>query len=294
MQNILVACHDAGGAELVASWVKHQENVKVVFSLAGPAERIFSKYFDLKNEMKLKVGESLPKIDFILTGTSWTSDFEMRWVEVAKKNGIRVATFLDHWTNYRTRFQLNGNSLFPDVIWVGDPFALKLAKKEFPEVPIEEKKNHFILDSIERMRGLHKEHSGKNILYVTEPTSVAAELKEGNPRYYGYTEFEALEAYLEYLKKNAEPGTILRLRTHPSEPTDKFDAILRKFRGTLTIENSREADVIEDCIWSDTIVGCNTMVMALGVYAKKNVLCSIPNPKSQLILPFPEIQRLFS
>ena len=31
--------------------------------------------------------------------------------------------FLDHWTNYRERFLLDGSPVLPDELWVGDEHA---------------------------------------------------------------------------------------------------------------------------------------------------------------------------
>lgn len=295
MKSLLIACHDAGGAELVASWFKHSSKKKSVqLNLSGPAEKVFNKYFDLQ-KMTIYDGKKIEEFDCLLTGTSWTSRFEVELLKQAKEKKVHCITFLDHWMDYSARFMLNGTQVLPNEIWVSDLHAYALAKKQFPDLLIKEVPNFFFLDSVRRIESAPKKADSTRyrILYVTEPTSEVGKKKTGNPNHYGYTEFEALEAYLNYLiKTKADKVSEVRVRTHPTEERQKYFSVIQKYSKQMPIEVSPNSDVIEDCIWCDWIVGCNSMVMALGVYAKKKVFCCIPNPGSEFLLPFPEIERL--
>ena len=41
--SVAVVCHDAGGAEIVSSWLRQQPQPKVQLVLDGPAVSIFEK-----------------------------------------------------------------------------------------------------------------------------------------------------------------------------------------------------------------------------------------------------------
>ena len=73
MNNVAVVCHDAGGAEIVSSWVKKNKN-NYSFYLAGPAKKIF------KNKLNVGSSDNLEKIikksDWLLCGTSWQNNIE--------------------------------------------------------------------------------------------------------------------------------------------------------------------------------------------------------------------------
>ena len=43
---------------------------------------------------------------------------------------------MDHWVNYLERFELNGNTILPDEIWVGDKDAERIANKTFNKTPV--------------------------------------------------------------------------------------------------------------------------------------------------------------
>jgi hypothetical protein len=120
------------------------------------------------------------------------------------------------------------------------------------------------------------------VLYVTEPTSAAAEAVTGDPRGWGYTETEALERYLEQA-----PGPV-RLRPHPSEPPEKYAGLVERHG----LELSAGAPLAEDLAWADTVVGCDSMAMVVGLLAGRRVICAIPPGGRPLSLPFPEIERL--
>ena len=45
-----IVSHDAGGAEILSSWIKHNSNLFFIYSLSGPAIKIFkNKIGKIKN-----------------------------------------------------------------------------------------------------------------------------------------------------------------------------------------------------------------------------------------------------
>jgi hypothetical protein len=129
--NILVVSHDAGGAEILSSWLKREKNINnFFFILEGPALNIFKK--KLGNLKRLQE-KNVKDIQFqkILTGTSWESNIEKKYIKYGLKKKIPTFCFLDHWNNYKERFTFKGKLYLPDQIYVSDKYAFNIAKKAF-------------------------------------------------------------------------------------------------------------------------------------------------------------------
>jgi hypothetical protein len=295
---LLVVSHDAGGAEVVSAWVRRHPEYACTFLLAGPARSIFQrKTPGLEVATEEAVLSAAPEFDLVLTGTGWGSDLEKRAIAWAKPRGVRVASYLDHWVNYRERFILDGTLVLPDEIWAGDRYAYDLAGKIFPDCQVRLEPNLYFEEIREE---LHR-HSAPpdpgrakiRILYVCEPTSETAREKHGDPRYWGYTEFEALDGYLQYMRDQATIIDRIRIRPHPAEPPGKYRSLLDRYRHTYDVEESQNCLLVADCAWADWIVGCQSMAMVVGVLAHKQVFSCIPAGGAPAALPFPEIVALF-
>ena len=118
-----IVCHDAGGAEIVSSYVV-RNNLRAGYYLKGPATSIFERKLGIiKNSDSLF--DLVKNSDWLLCGTGWQSDLEWSLIQEAKKQGKKVISFLDHWVNYQERFTRNNNKYLPDKIWVGEIYFLK-------------------------------------------------------------------------------------------------------------------------------------------------------------------------
>ena len=67
--------------------------------------------------------------EYILSGTSYTSKIELRFISEAKKLNIDTYSYIDHYTNYNERFILNNQYVFPKNIILIDKIAEKIAIK---------------------------------------------------------------------------------------------------------------------------------------------------------------------
>lgn len=298
-RRILVVSHDAGGAEIVSAWVKNHQEYAYTYVLEGPATGIFMRKIPgLDLAPRETVLNSTPAVDLVLTGTGWGSNLEKELIAWGKGRGIRTASYLDHWVNYRERFVLEEALVLPDEIWVGDMYAYDLARTTFPDSQVRLEPNLYFQEIQEQLRRVSAapapDRRKVRILYVCEPTSVMAEKKYGNPRRLGYTEFEALEGYLRYLQEKETSIDRIRLRLHPAEVPGKYRKILEPFRAAYDLEESQGRPLVEDCAWADWIVGCQSMALVIGVLAGKQVYSCIPPGGLPLTLPFPEIVSLFA
>ena len=64
---ITVACHDAGGSEIICSLLK-EKKINFFAFVSGPARKIFKKHFKILKKSNLNF--ALNNSDYLLTGTS--------------------------------------------------------------------------------------------------------------------------------------------------------------------------------------------------------------------------------
>ncbi len=300
---VAVVAHDAGGAEVLSSWAKRQSDA-LIFVLEGPAVKVFQRKFPHLvvtsfDDLKAQRG-SIAKL---MTGTSWSSDLERRALEWAQAQKIPTQTFLDHWVNYRPRFETSKGLVLPDAICVYDDEGLKRACREFPSTKVQLIENPYWEDFRSQVRifehAFEEEHtetskrSRINLLFATQPIMDAAKRITGDERGYGYTEFEALEKFLDWLSPRFQDIREFRLRLHPSELPGKYDRFIQRYQSKLSMRISPNDDLALDMAWAQWVVGADTMALVLGAICDRKVYSCIPQGGRKLEIPMQSITRLF-
>ena len=291
MSRVAIVSHDAGGAEILSSWLLRSDNLCSVV-LEGPAIAIFDK--KCFGAEKLTLVEAITKCDWLLCGTGWASNLERKAIRLGRQQGKKTVAFLDHWVNYKERFEDADNILIlPDEIWVGDEQAQRIAETEFPNIPVKLQINPYFEDLRRDLAEVKTNKSPTNkvsILYVCEPIAEHAYLKYGNELHWGYTEEDALKYFLEHIDSlhlNIEHITI---RPHPSEKLDKYQWVeslepsLIKFGGADSL--------IYEIAEADLVVGCHSMAMVVALLAGKRVISCIPPEGLSCQLPQAEIENM--
>jgi len=74
---------------------------------------------------------------------------------------------IDHWVNYKQRFEREGSIVLPNEIWVSDPYAYEIAKNLFAGISVVELPNTYLNNLVKVIPPVSKEC--KNLLYVLEP-----------------------------------------------------------------------------------------------------------------------------
>jgi hypothetical protein len=285
-----VIAHDAGGAEILSSYVSRQ-GLRCLYVLQGPARKIFER--KLGNIEMLPLDDAVRKADWVLCGTSWQSELEFDAIKLARALGKRSVAFLDHWVNYRQRFERQGELNLPDEIWVGDAIAAELAGKLFGETPIRLVENPYFMDIRAEVRAAPATHPGDAgrlaVLYVCEPVREHALRQHGNERHWGYTEEDALRYFLANVAVLGRPIERILIRPHPSEAADKYDWVKNEF-DYLPIVFGGSHSLVEEIADSDVVVGCASMAMVVGLLAGKRVISCIPPGGPRCALPQPEIE----
>ena len=143
-----IVCHDAGGAEIISNWVYFNNSKnKFYYSLKGPSLKIFKKNKIFFKNLNLR--ELIKKIDILFAGTSLKSYHEIEAIREAKKKGVKIYSFLDHWINYKERFLRRKKFFFPNIIVVSDKYSFNIANKIF-DCPVVKEKN-FYFERVKKM-----------------------------------------------------------------------------------------------------------------------------------------------
>ncbi len=290
-----VVSHDAGGAEVVSSYLR-RESLAYVATLEGPAAGVFER--KLGAVRKRALNETIHESAWVLCGSSWQSELEWHALDVAKRAGKRTVVFLDHWVNYRERFERDGRVHWPDEIWVGDEAGIEIARRVFDglDLRVTLVPNPYFLDIQEDLRaaelrlGVRAEGGTGRVLLVTEPTSEHARLRFGNERHWGYTEFDAVRYFLTNATALGMGYERVVLRPHPAETTTKYAEILAAYEGRVQLSQGRP--LVEDIVESDVVAGCTSMAMVVGLLARKRVLSCVPPGGMRCELPQAEIERM--
>ena len=285
---LAVVSHDAGGAEVLSSYVR-QQGLNPFFVLEGPARAIFERKLGVRETLPLE--DAVRNCDSILCGTSWQSVLELNAIRSAKLLGKRSVAFLDHWTNYRERFVRSNEIYLPNEIWVGDSVAKSMVAAEFPHLPVRLVENPYFLDIQRELEALpaprlrHRESI--SVLYVSEPVREHGRLQFADERHWGYVEEEALRYFLANISALGKPVERILIRPHPSESSDKYTWAQQEFG--LPIVQGGSRTLLEEIVDSDVVVGCESMALVVGLLAGKRVISCIPPGGKSCTLPHREI-----
>ena len=286
-----VVAHDAGGAEIVSSYLRRNPQ-PFAACLEGPASGIFARKF---GEVETLTPEALVgACDWLLCGTSLAADLEWRTMRLARTHGKHCVAVLDHWINYRERFVRHGEECFPEKVWVGDAIALGIARRELSNVETVLVENPYFLDLREEFAMLpaesHDPDAGARILYLCEPLREGGRILYGNERYWGYTEEDALRYFLTHVDYLAGRIARITVRPHPKEACNKYAWAEQEF--ALPIVTGEDKTLLQQIAAADVVAGCATMAMVVALIAGKRVVSCIPPGGRAISLPFPGIESL--
>jgi len=290
-----VVCHDAGGAEIVSSYI-FLNNIAARYCLEGPAIKVFNRKFDdIENNT---LSDVISDVDWILCGTSWQSNLEWNAIKKAKNQGKKVISFLEHWVNYPERFNRNGVTELPDEIWVGDIYAQKIAEESFPGLKVKLLYNPYFVEIRERLGKLKPKKRSlekHTAVFLCENISSHMLLQHGDVNYLNYTEHDSLKFFMDNIKKVDKDLDVIIIRPHPSEdnPEEKYGwAKTHPINAFCNIQFSKEEDLMQDIIDCDIVVGAETMAMVVGLILRKRVVSSIPEEGRKCILPYSKIEHI--
>jgi hypothetical protein len=284
---LAIVAHDAGAANHLIAWIQAAGAAGPALRpcLAGPALALWQRA-GLGPTLALE--EALDGAGALLSGTGWASDLEHMARRLARQRGLRSVAVIDHWTNYRSRFERAGEVVLPDEIWVADAEAAALARAAFGAVPVRQQPNLYLAAQVAAVHaaevrrlegGAAPRTGGTRVLYVLEPIRDAwGALAEPG-------EFAALDFFVSRLPAlGLGAGDPIRLRPHPSDPPGKYDAWLAR-HSLLDVALDGHAGLAEALAWADTVAGCQTYAMVVALAAGRRVVSTVPPWAPACVLP---------
>jgi hypothetical protein len=244
---------------------------------------IVNERFDLNNVKN--------KPDWVFTGTSHPESskfFEVRQITRAKQLNIHVYSFIDHWINFKLRFEGLLISELPDEIWVVDEEAGKLAIKEgLPEAQIRIRGNpyHYYLKHYWKPKFADKNYlttlgipaNHFHILFAPDPFSL-----RGRDKQVGFSEIDALRDLLNIVTL-LNSNMFLVIKLHPLQPEDQIRDLLNasvKINYKLIVD----ADVPELINSCDLVIGMYSNLLLEAFILDKKVIRYFPGNKNEDLL----------
>jgi hypothetical protein len=198
---------------------------------------------------------------------------------------------LDHWVNYRQRFQRDGQELLPDQLWVADADAAILARKAFPKVPLLQLPNRWLENIRTQVTAIRASSApdqttlprrpARRLLYLMEPIRVPWPAGDGNSAGIAPEagEFQSLRYWLRQLPRLIELGWVapkgdlehLCLRPHPSEPPGKYNALIAEAAAAWPIRLDPAPTLAAALGWADVAFGCETQALVAAM------ACGLPS-----------------
>ena len=200
------------------------------------------RYYSFLASNKLSVTKNyknLKNIKLIITGTALGNSLDKKMVLFGKRKKIFTIQIIEHWTNFKERFQYKNKKLYADIIFVNDKLAYNLARKF--DIPKNKLK---IMGNVEyeyyinnkKLKKIKKKNS-KSILFISEKIS-GSTIKITNE--YKLDEFETIRKIVKELPKKYE----LIIKIHPEENLKNYK-ILSKYKNVKIIKNMKFADMIK-------------------------------------------------
>ena len=253
-KKILLVCFDAGGADVISSWLYISKYKNFNSFLAGPSVKIFKSKLKKINQINKLL---LVKYDLVITGTSLKSSHETQIIKKAKKLNIPVISFMDHWVNYKKRFLRNKKYYLPDIFIVQDSCAKKIAQNAFKSKKIILEKNFRKIYFNSLFKNNFKKKDDKNFLYFSSNYDVVKKK----------TDFSIINRFVNYLEKSKIKNYKIFIRNHPSEKSNKYNKIIDNKK--YFKDNSKS---VYECISNyNNFFASESMALVYAKYGKKNV-----------------------
>jgi len=291
--SVAVCAHDAGAASHMAAWLAPLQP-QLRLCLAGPAEQLFSVRLQPAINPNQTLEQALAGAQMLISGTSWASDLEHQARQLARQRGIPSVAVLDHWLDYRDRFQREGDEVLPDALWVADAEATALAKAAFPNLPVLQLPNHWLEGLCSAVRAIRSSATGhrkphrpaRRLLYLLEPIRVPwpAAVGQSPDNTSAAGEVQGLRYWLQQLPHLIDQGWVappdeleaLALRPHPSEPTGKYDALIAEIAAAWPIQLDPAPGLAEALAWADAAFGCETQALVAAMTCNLPAFSTVP------------------
>jgi len=218
----------------------------------------------------------------VITGTSLGDSLDKELLIWAKQKNIPSISIIEHWSWYKKRFDLNGELVLPDYIFVNDKTAYYDAKKEgLPEDrlivagnPVLEKlyaEGNVKLNREMLLQKYNLPYNKRVIVFISE--ELASEFN-CTDSYLGYDEYVVLKKII----KQLQPTDYLIIKLHPEERDDKYSDFLSN--QIITLKN---IDIHSLNVIADFVIGMASMLLLELAILRNDVISFRPNATKEFI-----------
>lgn len=291
MRKIGIVAHDAGGAYVLASWIKNN-NYKYYCYIKGPAKKIIGGNGCVC--IVDDIDSLIRQVDEVILGTGWMTDFERKCIKQAIENNIRTIVVFDHWSDYYERLLLDGEVLKPDEIWVQDNYAKEIAEKIFPDTRIKKIIDYYLESELIEINQVKKDKlkcKCKELLYIAEP--IDDHLNKTDVGYGGakFTEKDYIEYALKNIDVLGEDIDRIRVRNHPSEEVGKYYWV-KEISNKEVVFSEGNRSLAEDIASCDLVVGVQSMALIVALNAGKITISNYIPGRMKSMLPHRDLKYL--
>ena len=235
--------------------------------MQGPALALWRSRFGPR-ALAPDLRSALQGAQLLVSGTGWASALEHEARIMAAARGLRSAAVVDHWVNYRERFERGGFVVWPDEVWLGDDDAMALAHRRLADsgARLCQFDNLYLQ---EQLRSIAAVPAQGDVLLVMEP--MRSDWGRGVAG-----EWQALQAFMDHRVALGVPADApIRLRPHPSDPRGKYAQWLSAARGvSVTLDRSDSlAQALSGCTW---VAGCESYALVVALAAGRRVISTLP------------------
>jgi len=273
---------DPGGAKPILSFVYNNNinNYKII------SDRKYDFYSDFNLEVNSFFDQNEEELlhefkpDYLFTGTSYTSNIELRFIRAAKKIGLTCYSYIDHYTNYIERFSLNDELYFPDKIFLVDNFAKEIAVKNnisaHSKLEVSGNFYHkFLKDWIpktsrENLINNYKiSFNEKIIVFAPDPLSNI----NGKEKFL-FDEVDVWNDFVSAIEKIKTNDFLVIIKFHPNQDIKSFSKIINK--SSLSNIFYYENNSIDLLYHADIVVGIFSSILIEANVFKKKIIRHIP------------------
>jgi hypothetical protein len=287
---LVVCCHDAGGANLIAAWIAADWQGECRVCVEGPAREIFARR--VPHLVPMSLSAAMNGASALLSGSGWASDLEHDARVAARQAGVPAWAALDHWVNYPMRFTRHGQQCLPDVFVVTDADAARIAAESFgTSSVIQTWPNRYLEGEVAGVHavGTHVPRSpARRLLVILEPVRVGWSADAMVP-----AEFRALDYLMDNLATvtPAVDDLLIRLRLHPSETPAKYQPWIGA-HARLRLEVSTSSSLAEDIAWADVVAGLQSYALLVALTAQRRAISYLPPEAPPCPLRHSALERL--
>lgn len=244
---VLAAAHDAGGANQLIHLLHKRPNTH--FLLHGPAAVIGARFESLLHVDPETV--SITDYDCLVIGSNSEARISDSLLKLAKSQGIATIGVLDHWVNYRSRWDVN-----PDKVIATDFHAYLIGLLVFGW-RMRFQKSVYLKATLESVH--EKMEISRSLLILLQAKNLE----------YNHTTGKCICSQMHDLVYKLNPSQITLREHHATNATECVKRIREDFPTILVYKSEPTTGLELDLSKAAYVVGCDTYALYLSKKANK-------------------------